>query len=57
MVSAAGGRAGFVYANQHRRYRALIRDGHSKASAAAISNSYGSGGRNRRARPGRGKRK
>ena len=55
MVSAAGGRAGFVYSAQHRRYKALRRDGHSKASAAAISNSYGSG--QRRARRRRGKRR
>lgn len=38
MVSARGGRAGFVYRSRHRAYRALRRQGMSKSKAARISN-------------------
>jgi len=38
MVSAAGGRKGFVYRSRHRAYRALRRKGLSKKVAAMISN-------------------
>ncbi len=38
MVSAAGGRKGFVYPSRQRVYRALRRKGMTKSKAAAISN-------------------
>lgn len=38
MVSARGGRHGFVYRSRHRTYRALRRKGKSKSSAARIAN-------------------
>lgn len=38
MVSARGGRFGFVYRSQHDTYRALRRKGASKSKAARISN-------------------
>ena len=38
MVSARGGKYGFVYRERQRVYRALRRKGHSKSSAARISN-------------------
>lgn len=38
MVSARGGRHGYVVATRHRAYRALRRKGISKSMAAAISN-------------------
>ena len=46
MVSARGGRHGFVYRSRHRVYRALRRKGKSKTSAARIANA----GRTRSAR-------
>lgn len=38
MVSARGGKHGFVYANRHDVYRALRREGKSKEDAAQIAN-------------------
>lgn len=38
MVSDAGGKKGFVYKNRQDVYRALRRQGKSKAVAAAIAN-------------------
>ncbi|GGW98781.1 DUF7218 family protein [Streptomyces chartreusis] len=38
MVSAKGGRAGFVYRTRWDTYRALRRKGMSKSKAARISN-------------------
>lgn len=38
MVSAAGGRKGFVYRSRHGAYRALRRKGMSKSASARISN-------------------
>lgn len=38
MVSARGGRWGFVYSSRHRAYNALRKKGMSKARAAQISN-------------------
>ena len=38
MVSAAGGRKGFVYRSRHDAYRALRRKGKSKRVAAMIAN-------------------
>lgn len=38
MVSARGGRHGFVYRSRHSAYRALRRKGKSKRVAAMISN-------------------
>lgn len=38
MVSARGGKYGFVYTSRHRAYRALRRKGLPKSVAAAISN-------------------
>ncbi len=38
MVSAKGGRAGFVFASRHRAYKALRRKGASKSKAARIAN-------------------
>lgn len=38
MVSAAGGRKGFVYRSRWDTYRALRRHGASKSKAAAIAN-------------------
>ncbi|WP_107063538.1 DUF7218 family protein [Streptomyces sp. NRRL B-24720] len=38
MVSARGGRWGFVYPSRQDVYRALRRDGASKSKAARISN-------------------
>lgn len=53
MVSARGGKHGFVYASRHSVYRALRRKGHSKQSAARISNAGRSHGqRSRMARKG-----
>jgi len=53
MVSARGGRHGFVYRSRHRAYRALRRKGHSKTSAARIANAGRTfGGRSRMARKG-----
>lgn len=38
MVSAKGGKAGFVYRDRQDTYRALRRKGKSKSVAAAIAN-------------------
>jgi hypothetical protein len=38
MVSDRGGRWGFVYRSRHAAYKALRRQGASKAKAARISN-------------------
>lgn len=38
MVSARGGRFGFVYTSRQRVYKALRRKGASKSKAARISN-------------------
>lgn len=38
MVSAAGGKKGFVYRNRHKTYRALRAQGKSKTVAARIAN-------------------
>lgn len=38
MVSARGGRHGFVYKTRHNVYRALRRKGASKSKAARIAN-------------------
>lgn len=38
MVSARGGRYGFVYTARQRTYKALRRQGASKSKAARISN-------------------
>lgn len=38
MVSARGGKYGFVYSSRHNVYRALRRKGMSKSKAARISN-------------------
>lgn len=38
MVSSKGGRAGFVFTSRHDVYRALRREGKTKAAAAAIAN-------------------
>jgi hypothetical protein len=38
MVSARGGRHGYVARSRHRAYRALRRKGKSKRSAARIAN-------------------
>jgi hypothetical protein len=38
MVSSAGGRKGYVARSRHRAYKALRRKGHTKRSAARISN-------------------
>lgn len=38
MVSARGGKYGFVYRSRQDTYRALRRQGKSKRAAAAISN-------------------
>ncbi len=38
MVSARGGKYGFVYRSRHDTYRALRRKGMPKSMAAAISN-------------------
>jgi hypothetical protein len=46
MVSARGGKYGFVYRARQRVYRALRRQGKSKSVAAAIAN----GGRTHAAR-------
>lgn len=46
MVSARGGKYGFVYRARQKVYRALRRQGKSKAVAAAIAN----GGRTHAAR-------
>jgi hypothetical protein len=57
MVSAAGGRKGFVYTSRHSAYRALRRKGMSKKSAARISNAGRTfGGRSRMARKGHRRR-
>jgi hypothetical protein len=54
MVSAAGGKAGYVAASQHDVYRALRRKGYSKTKSAKIANSKARRrGRARRARRGR----
>lgn len=53
MVSARGGRAGFVYRSRHETYRALRRKGASKSKAARISNAGRFfSGRSRMARKG-----
>lgn len=53
MVSARGGRFGFVFTSRHRAYRALRRKGMSKSKAARISNAGRSfAGRSRMARKG-----
>ncbi|MDN5919003.1 MAG: hypothetical protein L0I76_28570 [Pseudonocardia sp.] len=58
MVSARGGRYGFVYTTRHRAYRALRRKGMSKSKAARISNAGRSfGGRSRMARKGARRRR
>ena len=57
MVSAAGGRKGFVYRSRHKAYRALRRKGMSKSAAARISNEGRTfGGRSAMARKGARKR-
>lgn len=57
MVSAAGGRKGFVYRSRHRAYRALRRKGMSKSMAARISNEGRTfAGRSAMARKGHRKR-
>lgn len=38
MVSAKGGRAGYVARSRHKAYRALRKQGMSKSKAARISN-------------------
>lgn len=38
MVSAKGGRAGFVFRSRHDAYRALRKKGASKSKAARIAN-------------------
>ena len=38
MVSSRGGKYGFVFKSRQRTYKALRRKGHSKRSAARISN-------------------
>lgn len=38
IVSARGGKFGFVYTSRHRAYRALRRKGMSKSKAARIAN-------------------
>lgn len=38
MVSARGGKHGFVYRSRHRAYRSMRRKGKTKRSAARISN-------------------
>jgi hypothetical protein len=38
MVSARGGRHGFVYKSRHDAYRAIRRKGSSKSKAARIAN-------------------
>jgi hypothetical protein len=38
MVSAAGGRKGYVARSRHRAYRALRKKGASKSKAARIAN-------------------
>lgn len=38
VVSARGGKHGFVYKSRHRAYRALRKQGMSKGKAARISN-------------------
>lgn len=51
MVSARGGRYGFVYRSRHSTYRALRRKGASKTKAARISNAgRSSSGRSHMAR-------
>lgn len=53
MVSARGGKYGFVYSSRHSAYRALRRKGMSKKAAARISNAGRTfGGRSRMARKG-----
>jgi len=51
MVSARGGKYGFVYRSRQNVYRALRRKGATKATAARIANAGRShGGRSRMAR-------
>lgn len=38
MVSARGGKFGFVYTSRHRAYRGIRRGGSSKTKAAKIAN-------------------
>ncbi len=38
MVSSKGGKEGFVYRSRHDTYKALRRQGYSKAKAARIAN-------------------
>ena len=47
-VSDRGGKYGFVYRSRHNVYRALRRKGHSKTSAARISNAGNSRGKRSR---------
>ncbi len=61
MVSARGGRHGFVYRSRHRAYRAIRRKGKTKSMAARIANAgksragrvHGAQGRPDQATPGR----
>ena len=58
MVSAKGGKAGFVYPDRHDVYRALRKKGFSKKAAAAISNEgHTKAGRKAMAAKGARKRK
>jgi hypothetical protein len=51
VVSAAGGKKGFVYRNRHKAYRGIKGSGLSKSSAAAIANAgHTKAGRSRMAR-------
>jgi hypothetical protein len=53
VVSAAGGRKGYVCKGRHDAYRALRRKGMSKGKAARIANEgCNKGGRKRMARKG-----
>lgn len=57
-VSDRGGKYGFVYRSRWNAYRALRRKGHSKTSAARISNAGRTfGGRSRMARKGARRRR
>lgn len=38
MVSARGGKFGFVYTSRHRAYRGIRRSGNSKTKSAKIAN-------------------
>lgn len=57
MVSDKGGKAGFVYRNRQRAYRAFRRKGMTKKSAARIANAgHTRAGRSLMARKGGRKR-